>query len=119
MRQPCSIDRTAHGSTLTLSASICPLRGALLLIASIAFVAPGIAAAEDPLGLYIGGALGQATLRTGHVPYLQSLLGTSPAAISEHDTGWKALIGSRPLQFERNTSALLRMARIRTCFRSV
>jgi len=41
--------------------------------------------------------VGEATLRSGNVPYLQALLGTTPAAFSAHDTGWKAMIGVRPI----------------------
>jgi hypothetical protein len=60
---------------------------------------PGIAAAEDPFGFYVGGGVGEATLRSGNVPYLQALLGTTPAAFSAHDAGWKAVIGMRPMPF--------------------
>lgn len=35
----------------------------------------------------------------GAVPYLQELLGTDPAALSDHDNGWKLLIGMRPISF--------------------
>jgi Outer membrane protein beta-barrel domain len=95
MRQISSIAGTADASPSTVT-SLVRLRRSLLL--SIAcFLAPRIAAAEDPFGFYVGGAFGRATLRTGDIPYLQALLGTTPAAISEHDAGWKALIGVRPL----------------------
>jgi hypothetical protein len=71
-----------------------------VLFASIAsFLAPQIATAQDPFGLYVGGAVGEATLRSGNVPYLQALLGTTPAAFSAHDAGWKAVIGVRPISF--------------------
>lgn len=97
MHQFSSITRPADGSP-SVTTSLVRSQRALLLVAWIAsFLAAGIAAAEDPFGFYVGGALGQSTLRTGNVPYLQALLGTSPAAISEHDTGWKALIGVRPI----------------------
>jgi hypothetical protein len=76
-----------------------PLRRAFLHIAVFASLMPGIAAAEDPFGFYVGGAVGEATLRSGNVPYLQALLGTTPAAFSGHDTGWKAVIGVRPISF--------------------
>lgn len=75
------------------------LRRAFLHIALFGFLVPGIAAAEDPFGFYVGGAVGEATLRSGNVPYLQTLLGTTPAAFSAHDTGWKAVIGVRPSSF--------------------
>jgi len=76
-----------------------PLRRALLHSAVFSSLIPGIAAAEDPFGFYVGGAVGEATLRSGNVPYLQALLGTTPAAFSAHDTGWKAVIGVRPVPF--------------------
>jgi hypothetical protein len=75
------------------------LRRAFFHIALFAFLVPGIAAAEDSFGFYVGGAVGEATLRSGNVPYLQTLLGTTPAAFSAHDTGWKAVIGVRPISF--------------------
>jgi Outer membrane protein beta-barrel domain len=76
----------------------CTSPPAAVLIASIGLLASGIAAADDPFGLYIGGAVGRATLRTGDLN-LDSVLRTAPAAISEHDTGWKASIGVRPISF--------------------
>jgi hypothetical protein len=75
------------------------LRRAFFNITLYALLLPGVAAAENPLGLYVGGAVGEATLRSGNVPYLQTLLGTTPAAFSAHDTGRKAVIGVRPLSF--------------------
>jgi opacity protein-like surface antigen len=49
------------------------------------------AQAADSLGLYIGGAVGQADL---HVD--RSLTGTL-SDVSEHPAGWKAMVGIRPL----------------------
>jgi opacity protein-like surface antigen len=74
-----------------------PPRRAFLPIAVLASLLPGIVAADDPFGFYVGGAVGEATLRSGNVPYLQALLGTTPAAFSAHDAGWKAVIGVRPI----------------------
>jgi hypothetical protein len=89
--------RHAFPSTYT---SLIRQRLTVLLLASIAScLSPRIAAAEDPFGFYVGGALGEATVRSGNVPYLQALLGTSPAAFSAHDTGWKAVVGVRPISF--------------------
>lgn len=56
-------------------------------------------AAENSYGFYAGGAVGEATLRSGNVPYIQESVGTTPAAITAHDTGWKALIGIRPTSY--------------------
>jgi Outer membrane protein beta-barrel domain len=82
------------------STRICPLRHAFFPVALFALLVPGIAAAEgDPFGFYVGAAVGEASLRSGNVPYLQTLLGTTPAAFSAHDTGWKATIGVRPISF--------------------
>jgi Outer membrane protein beta-barrel domain len=91
--------RLGHASPTPFTFLIRP-RLALLLFTSIAsFLAPKIAAAEDPFGFYVGGAVGEATLRSGNVPYLQALLGTTPAAFYAHNTGWKAVIGVRPISF--------------------
>ncbi|MGO9994025.1 MAG: outer membrane beta-barrel protein [Steroidobacteraceae bacterium] len=99
MRQISSSTRLGHAFPSAFTPLIRP-RLTLLLLASMgSFLAPRIAAAEDPFGFYIGGAVGEATLRSGNVPYLQALLGTSPAAFSAHDTGWKAVIGVRPISF--------------------
>src|SRR5450631_456538 len=99
MRQISSIMRLGHAFPSAFASLIRP-RLTLLLLASMASIlAPRIVVAEDPFGFYIGGAVGEATLRSGNVPYLQALLGTSPAAFSAHDTGWKAVIGVRPISF--------------------
>src|SRR5580704_16774673 len=98
MRQISSIAGPA-GASPSAFTFLVRLWRSLLLLASIAsFLPPRITAAgDDPFGFYVGGALGHATLRTGNIPFLQELLGTTPAAISEHDTGWKAVMGVRPL----------------------
>jgi hypothetical protein len=47
-------------------------------------------AAANPLGFYVGGAIGQATVRADHVLLLD--MGgpiTGPLSLSGHDTGWK------------------------------
>ena len=51
------------------------------------------AQADDSLGLYISGAVGQADLRAD-----RSITSTQ-SDVSEHHTGWKALVGVRPLSF--------------------
>ncbi len=73
------------------------LTRAFLRLVVLGSLMPGIAAAEDPFGFYVGGAVGAATLRSGNVPYLQSQLGPTRAAFSEHDMGWKAVVGVRPI----------------------
>jgi hypothetical protein len=97
MRQISSTTRLGHASSSAFTSLIRPRLTLLLLTSMASFLAPRIAAAEDPFGFYIGGAVGEATLRSGNVPYLQALLGTSPAAFSAHDTGWKAVVGVRPI----------------------
>jgi hypothetical protein len=101
MRQIGSIARLADvdASPYAFTSLIRPRRGLLLLASIASFLSPLSAAAEDLFGLYVGGAVGQTTLRSGNVPYLQALLGTTPAAFSAHDTGWKAVIGVRPISF--------------------
>jgi hypothetical protein len=67
-------------------------RVAILLIAS-AFMAFGSAAkAGDPLGLYIGGAVGQANVR------LDRSVSETAYGVSLRHTGWKAMVGIRPVR---------------------
>jgi len=73
------------------------LTRAFLRLVVLGSLIPGIAAAEDPFGFYVGGAVGEATLRRGDVFYLQSQLGGTQTAFSDHDTGWKAVLGVRPI----------------------
>jgi hypothetical protein len=72
----------------------------VLLIVSAGTVSRPLAAA-DPLGFYVGGAIGQATVRADHVlfqyPGDPSL--ARPISISGHDTGWKLLAGLRPISW--------------------
>jgi hypothetical protein len=56
--------------------------------------------AADLLGLYVGAAAGQATIRadgTQLVGISGATLGASAASISNNDTGWKAMLGVRPI----------------------
>ena len=65
-----------------------PRQSSLRLIVAILATMAFRFAAADPLGLYIGGALGQSHDRTT----------LRPAVSFQHDTtGWKALIGVRPI----------------------
>jgi hypothetical protein len=65
--------------------------GLLLAFAVTLVAACGTGEAADSLGLYIGGATGQSTVRVD-----QSLTGTS-VDLTERHTGWKAMAGIRPL----------------------
>jgi opacity protein-like surface antigen len=49
-----------------------------------------LAEAADPLGLYVGAAVGQATIRADPLP-------DGVASISKNDTGWKIMLGVRPI----------------------
>jgi hypothetical protein len=66
-----------------------PPRWALLTISMC--VASGQTHAEDPLGLYIGAAVGQADVKDNQ----STIIG--PLGFSQDDTGWKVLAGLRPL----------------------
>jgi hypothetical protein len=67
-------------------------RPMLLSAFAVALVAAcGTGKAADLLGLYIGGAMGGATVRVD-----QSLTGASND-VTERHTGWKAMVGVRPL----------------------
>ena len=48
-------------------------------------------AADDPLGLYVGGALGQSDVRVD-----ESVFG-GPPGFAAHRDGWKLLLGLRPI----------------------
>jgi hypothetical protein len=67
-------------------------RGMLLFAFAVTLVAAcGAGEAADLLGLYVGGAIGGSTVRAD-----QSLTGT-PNDVTERHTGWKAMVGIRPL----------------------
>lgn len=65
------------------------------------------AQASDPLGFYVGGAVGRATVRADKIVFLDNgtplpgIFGTPPFPIptsfSKSDTGWKAFVGVRPI----------------------
>jgi hypothetical protein len=59
-------------------------------VCAIAFIAVSVAArAADPLGLYIGGSLGEADVRSKDVPL----------TFAGIDLGWKVFVGARPISF--------------------
>ena len=67
-------------------------RAMLLFAFAVTLIAAcGTGEATDLLGLYIGGAMGGSTVRVD-----QSLAGT-PNDVTERHTGWKAMVGIRPL----------------------
>lgn len=65
--------------------------------AVIAVLATGLALAnhsaraEDPLGFYLGGAIGQANVR------LDQSVSATATNFDEHHSGWKAMVGLRPI----------------------
>jgi opacity protein-like surface antigen len=63
----------------------------LFALAVTLIAACGTGKAADLLGLYIGGAMGGSTVRVD-----KSLTGTSNDVTDRH-TGWKAMVGIRPL----------------------
>jgi hypothetical protein len=67
-----------------------------LLVATC--VASPLLAAADPLGFYIGGAVGQSTLRADQAVFTSGGVSVSgPISFSKHGTGWKLLAGLRPI----------------------
>jgi opacity protein-like surface antigen len=67
-------------------------------LAVIATITAGLAlatqtarAADDPLGFYLGGSIGEANVR------LNQSVSDTATSFDEHHSGWKALIGFRPI----------------------
>ena len=64
------------------------------VIALASSIAPAWAAADEssnPLGVYVGAAVGDANVRESPV--------AAGFAVDEHDTGWKLLAGLRPMTY--------------------
>ena len=59
-----------------------------LVVGVLALGTPFLASAAGPLGFYAGAAVGQADIRANEV---------APVGFSEHATGWKVLVGIRPI----------------------
>jgi hypothetical protein len=57
--------------------------------------------AADLLGLYVGAAGGQATIRADGMHFVENIFGVLPVndsvSISKNDTGWKIMLGVRPI----------------------
>jgi len=58
--------------------------GALLMVVAACLISPPVAFA-DPLDVYAGASVGQSTVKA------------DPIAFNQHDTGWKVLVGIRPV----------------------
>jgi hypothetical protein len=87
--------------------SMCSNRIRLLLVATIMSIAQpsGCALAEDLLGLYVGGAVGQSELRANIDSFRCAFVTSScpsnipSASFARHATGWEGFAGIRPLPF--------------------
>lgn len=65
-------------------------------LAALALGASGVCFAQDPPPwLYIGAGAGQATLREDQP--LSTVIGTLSFNLHQHDTGWRAFVGVRPI----------------------
>jgi len=77
-----------------------PQRVALhaLVVACAGFLLIPVAAA-DPLGLYVGGGVGQSTVRSEQMQFTNFTGGPldGPVSLSGHDAGWKLAAGLRPI----------------------
>jgi hypothetical protein len=73
--------------------------GKLCFGLSVAALSSGTHAA-DPLGLYVGAAAGRATIRADGMQFVANLAGetlSDSVSISKNDTGWKVMLGVRPI----------------------
>jgi opacity protein-like surface antigen len=70
---------------------------ALLVVCAEAASRP--VAAANPLGFYVGGAVGQATVRADQVLFVDptGIPFTGPISLSKNHAGWKLLGGLRPI----------------------
>jgi len=67
-------------------------RATFLVIVPLVLAATRAAASDfNPFGFYIGGAVGKAAVRS-------SISIQPPYEFDEHDTGWKVLVGLRPIE---------------------
>jgi opacity protein-like surface antigen len=72
--------------------------GALAAIAAAGTSTAAMAADDafglyNPVGLYLGGGVGESTIRSDDAPY------GLPGYYNDHHTAWKAVIGVRPISF--------------------
>ncbi|HEX9138203.1 MAG TPA: porin family protein [Steroidobacteraceae bacterium] len=66
----------------------------LVVVAALAtglMLAAQTARADDPLGFYLGGAIGQSNVR------LDQSVSATATSFDEHHSGWKAIVGVRPI----------------------
>jgi hypothetical protein len=69
-----------------------------LIIAAIALLGPlgGNSLADDLLGAYVGGSVGQSNLRASDLDFIGSPTPV-PLSVSKNATGWKVFAGVRPI----------------------
>jgi hypothetical protein len=77
-----------------------PTHPSAMLIAAIALLGPpgGNAVADDLLGMYVGGSVGQSHVRSDQVLFFRpdGTPLTSAVSVAKSATGWKLLVGLRP-----------------------
>jgi len=73
-------------------------RASTSIITAIALLSPlsGIATADDLLGAYVGGSVGQSDLRANDLDFIGSPTPV-PLSVSKSATGWKVFAGVRPI----------------------
>jgi hypothetical protein len=80
-----------------------PTRTSALIIAALALLGlPGVnVMAEDLLGMYVGGSVGQSHVRSDQVLFYRpdGTPLTSPVSVARSATGWKLLVGLRPISW--------------------
>jgi Outer membrane protein beta-barrel domain len=73
-----------------------------LMFASLTCIACAQASAADSLGVYVGAAVGQSNVRSDQVLFLRPSDGaplTSAVSVAKSATGWKLLVGLRPISW--------------------
>lgn len=70
---------------------------ALLTCACAVSQASTFAFAADPLGFYIGGALGRSSIRNDQIVFTSPFVVPQSYQLDEHHTAWKVMLGLRPI----------------------
>src|SRR6266436_8108753 len=79
------------------------------IIATIALLGPlgGNALADDLLGMYVGGSVGQSHLRANQLDFIGPYPpnpSPAPVSVSKSATGWKVFAGLRPISWSEPSS---------------
>ena len=72
-------------------------RIAVVTCACMVLQAPALTLAADPLGLYIGGALGRSTIRNDQIVFTSPFVTPQVYDLDEHHAAWKVMLGLRPV----------------------